>query len=167
MPRSSATLRTAPSFCGPCWKSSLDGSGTGRNELWAKTVLGSHFGAGEFTHFRVPILVWKLGCSLGVQDFDSWANELWLTRDTKRCTEKPARAGSRKEVPDTGARMFEGWISLSGTECAPRWPERAEKKVGGFQRLRLARGPALEATLKSLRGSRWILEAKFFFPIVI
>ena len=31
-----------------------------------KTVLGSHFGIGEFTtHFRLPILVVGLGCSLG------------------------------------------------------------------------------------------------------
>ena len=44
---------------------------------WFKTVLGSHFGIGEFTHFRLPILVVGLGCSLGGRGVDPWPHVNW------------------------------------------------------------------------------------------
>ena len=47
-----------------------------------KTVLGSHFGVGEFTaHFRLPILVVGLGCSLGGnRACDPWPMAIWLSQ---------------------------------------------------------------------------------------
>ena len=39
---------------------------------WCKTVLGAHFGIGEFTTHFSRDFSGGLGCSLGVTGFDPW-----------------------------------------------------------------------------------------------